>query len=202
MIEQEKVVLVEGNDEVEFFRAFCNKHQINDVQFIETGGKERFKDELPVILNAPGFEKVISLGIVRDADLSQQSALQSVQSQLRKHSLPEPRVHGGFANDDRLKVGIFIMPGNRDQGMLESLMLDTVDDHPVKVAAEEYINNLPTLLENTAFKPPKNIYKAKLHAYLAGMKDHKPSLGLAAQKGYFNLESPALESLKLFVTTL
>ncbi|HDT1628235.1 TPA: hypothetical protein QHT03_002586, partial [Klebsiella pneumoniae subsp. ozaenae] len=87
-IERQKLLLVEGRDEINFFSAFLNAEKIDDIQIIESKGKDQFPTELELILNDPEFQKVISMGIVRDADESQQAAVESISYYLRKNSLP------------------------------------------------------------------------------------------------------------------
>lgn len=200
-IEHKKVLLVEGLDEVGFFDALCKKININDIQIIETGGKDKFKQDFPNILNARGFENVTSIVIIRDADESRDSAIDSVKYQLKKHNLPIPNAHAEFSNNSKITTGFFIMPGNRDTGMLENLVLDSVADHPVKLCSDDYIDKLKNKLAepNSNFNFPRNEHKARLFAYLAGMEKFIPSLGMAAKKGYFNLESNALNDIKSFL---
>ena len=198
-----RLLLVEGSDEVNFFDALCEHWGIVDIETVETGGKDKFKIELPTLLNAQGFENVEALGIVRDADLSSQSAVQSIQSSIRKYNLPIPPGHNEYSQNETIKVGIYIMPGNRDSGMLESLVLDTVEGHPVRICSDAYIESLRDHLEqNPDINFPRNVHKARLQAYLAGMEKFIPGLGLAAKKGYFDLDSPALDEIKSFLVNL
>lgn len=202
-IQHKKVLLVERLDEIGFFEALCKHIVIDDIQIIQTGGKDKFKLEFPVILNAPGFEKVTSIGIVRDADDCVDAAVNSVKYQLNKYSLSVPNGHAEFATDSDVNIGIFVMPGNADNGMLENLVLDTVNDHPVKVSADSYIDELKDrLIDNTDVNFPRNESKARLHAYLSGMEKFVPSLGMAAKKGYFNLASDQLDDIKCFLERL
>ncbi|MDX8377372.1 MAG: DUF3226 domain-containing protein [Mariprofundales bacterium] len=200
-IESKKVLLVEGLDEVGFFEVLCKKINIQDIQIIGTGGKDKFKQEFPIILNARGFEGVTSIVIIRDADESVGSAINSVKYQLKKYNFPIPSGHAEFSTNSKITTGFFIMPGNRDTGMLENLVLDTVKEHPVKLCSDDYINKLKNKLAepNSSFKFPRNEHKARLFAYLAGMEKFIPSLGMAAKKGYFNLESNALDDIKSFL---
>jgi len=203
MLKKNKLLLVEGKDEINFFKALCSYLSINDLQIIETGGKEKLKSELPVVLLMRNFENVESIAVIQDADNSLASAVESLKYLLNKHNLPVPNGHTEFKTTSGMKCGIFIMPGNRDSGMLENLVLDTVDDHPVKVESDKYIASLRAILtDDEKPKFPKNEHKARLHAYLAGMEKHVSSLGLATQKGYFNLDSEHLDEIKTFLQSI
>lgn len=118
-IEQSKILLVEGTDEVGFFEALCKKINIRDIQIIETGGKDKFKLDFPNILNARGFEQVTSMAIVRDADESADSAISSVNYQLNKHHLPLPDGHGRFASHAGSPQAFSLCPATEQQECLK-----------------------------------------------------------------------------------
>ena len=205
-IERQKLLLVEGRDEINFFSAFLNAEGITDVQIVESKGKDQFPTELELILNEPNFQKVTSMGIVRDADDSQKAAVESICYYLRKNSLPIPKGHNTFESDGAMNVGIFIAPGFTDKGMLESLILEALGDHPVKTASKRYIDELKAILapDNSGcpYVFPKNIHKAYMHAFLAGMEKFIPSAGMAALKGYFDLTSPVFADVRAFLRNL
>ena len=96
MLEKNKLLLVEGKDEINFFKALCSYLRINDLQIIETGGKEKLKIELPVVLLMRNFENVESIAVIQDADNSFASAVDSLKYLLNKHNLPVPNGHTDF----------------------------------------------------------------------------------------------------------
>ncbi len=207
-IEKETLLLVEGRDEIEFFKALLKHINVRDnVQLIEVGGKHNFKNEFPALLLSPNFSIVRKYGIVRDADDSADNTFQSVIGMLNHHKQPAPKKSGDIIYSENIAAGVFIMPGNSEKGMLENLCLSTVADHPVSGCVDEYISCLKTNLkpENMPegkYSFPKNEAKAKMHAFLAGMNTFVPSLGIAAQKGYFNLDSETLDDIKTFLQKL
>ncbi len=83
-------LLVEGNDQRNFFEAFSDHLSLDDVQIQNFGGVDELRDFLPAFMNMSGFREVLSLGIVRDAEMSAEGAFQSVQSSLRNAGLPVP----------------------------------------------------------------------------------------------------------------
>lgn len=202
-ITAQKLLLVEGKDEINFFTALFKELRINDVQVIESKGKDKFDGELELIINDRDFENVTSIGIVRDADNSHEDAFRSVCSSLRKFNLPVPREHRVFIKSGKIQTGVFIAPGFTSNGMLESLILESLADHPVKIASAEYINTLRRTLapENAEciYKFPRNEHKAHMHAFLAGMEKFLPSAGMAAIKGYFDLSSGVFNDIKEFL---
>ena len=53
--------------------------------------------------------------------------------------------------------------------------------------------------ENSNYKTPINIHKAKCRAFLSAMEKDTPSLGIATEKGYWNLNSDKLKPLLDFL---
>jgi hypothetical protein len=203
MLNKNKLLLVEGKDEINFFQALCSHLSIDDIQIIETGGKEKLKSEFPAVLLMRNFESVVSIAVIQDADISLISTVDSIKYLLSKHNLPVPEGHTAFKTTSGMKSGIFIMPGNRDSGMLENLVLDTLDGNLVKIESDKYIDALrEKLTDHDTPRFPRNEHKARLYAYLAGMEKHVSSLGLATQKGYFNLDSEYLDEIKTFLRSI
>lgn len=201
IIEKDILLLVEGRDEVEFFEALLNYvGVVNIVQIINIGGKDNFKNEFPALLLSPNFSDVRKYAIIRDADDNADNTFQSVIGILSRHNQPIPEAPGEIISSDGISTGVYIMPGNKEKGMLEDLCLNTVLDSPVLACVNQYISCLHENLENDAF--PRNEAKAKMHAFLSGMCKFVPSLGIAAKKSYFNFESDSLDDIKQFLQNL
>ena len=86
------------------------------------------------------------------------------------------------------------MPGDFKKGMLEDLCLRTVKDHPALKCAEAFIECALKLNY-----PPKNIAKAKAQAFLAVMPEIVSSVGIGAEKDYWDFGSDELKNLKIFL---
>lgn len=196
IIQQKKVLAVEGKDEVNFFRALLTYVGITDIDVREVGGKRQFKTKLPALVRMSGFSDVEVLAIIRDADNNAKAAFKSIRNILKKEKLEPPNQVNQFSNGTP-KIGIFIMPGNSDAGMLEDLCLKTVKDYPAMACTGSFIDCVLNL-EN----PPNNIAKAKAQAFLAAMPKLANSVGVGAQKGYWNFESEELTDLKSFIDKL
>lgn len=206
-----KVLLVEGKDEVYFFNALLKEmgiKQIIDVQ--EVGGKDKFKNEIQAFLQSFGSQ-VKSYAIIRDADTDSNAAFQSVVAILKNNREPFPTNKGDYGENANRRVGVFIMPGNQAERMLEDLCLQTVADHPVINCVEGYISclqkTLVTLLPDQPKEPdihyfPKNSSKARAQAFLAGMHEIASSVGIAAEKKYWNFDHAVLADLKAFLQKL
>ena len=104
-------LLVEGNDQRNFFEAFTSHLSITNVQIQNFGGVSELRDFLEGFVGATGFrETVQSLGIVRDAETSAGGAFQSVQSALSNASLPVPDSPVELT-DTNPAVAVLILPG-------------------------------------------------------------------------------------------
>lgn len=193
-IECRKLMAVEGRDEVVFFKALLKHMGIKDVEIQDVGGKDQFKTKLPALTKTPGFSDVEIFAVVRDADENADGAFESISNFLKKENLSPPEQMNTFAHDDP-KIGIFIMPGNSDTGMLEDLCLRTVQSHPALECVEAFADCCENLKP-----PPKNIAKTKAQAFLAAMPKIVNSVGMGAEKGYWDFDSQELAELKRFLS--
>ncbi len=205
-IKSKKLLAVEGKDEENFFDALLKHMNITDFDIHQVGGKNQFPKKFPALLKTSGFfapddsPLVTHLGIVRDKDKDE--AFKSISDIVATAGLKPPTKHSTFS-DGNPKVGIFIMPGTKVKGtMLEDLCLKTVENHKAMQCVNEFsscVSALPT--------SPKNISKAKVHVFkaqvfLATQPEIVDSVGLGAQKKYWNFNSPALDELKQFLRNL
>lgn len=200
-IKSKKVLAVEGLDEENFFDSLLKHLNITDFDIHKVGGKNQFPKKLPALLKTPGFfapdksPLVTHLAIVRDKDKDE--ALKSIINIVTDAGLTPPTKNAEFS-DAAPKVGIFIMPGETVEGtMLEDLCLKTVENYPAMKCVDEFASCV------SAMEPkPKNISKAKAQTFLAAQPEIANSVGVGAQKGYWDFESPALDELKQFLSHL
>lgn len=207
-IRETKLLLVEGRDEEEFFRAFHQHLGIAGVQVLNYEGKTNLSDRLASLVLIPGFGRVVKLAITRDADESEKSAFQSIGYALKNCQQACPKALKRFTEGPPPQVGVFILPGGAEQGMLEDLCLRSVANHPVMACVDDFMQ----CLERNSRKPaseqqgqsaptcfPKNPSKARVLAFLAGMHEPDGRLGIAAQRGYWNFDHPSLQDLRQFL---
>lgn len=205
-IKSKKLLAVEGKDEENFFGALLRHINITDFDIRRVGGKDQFKNKLPALknvsgfLNADGSPFVTHLAIIRDEN--DDNAFASVTNILKKEGFTPIKKHGQFSKGNP-KVGVFIMPGETLKGtMLEDLCLKSVENHPAMRCVNEFaccVSALKTI--------PKNISKAKVQVFkaqifLAAQPETVDSVGLGAQKQYWDFDSPALDELKQFLSNL
>jgi len=200
-ITYKKIIAVEGPDDDNFFDALLRRMNIKDYDIRFVGGKDEFKNKLPALKNVSGFfdangsPLVTHLAIIRDENGD--NAFESVTNILKKEGFTPPKKHGLFSNGNP-KIGIFIMPGTTVKGtMLEDLCLKTVEKNPEMKCVNEFASCV------SAMEPkPKNMSKAKAQTFLAAQPEIANSVGVGAQKGYWDFESPALDELKQFLSHL
>jgi hypothetical protein len=200
-ITSKRVLAVEGLDEKNFFDKLLRYLGISDFQIEDVGGKEKFPKRFPVLLKTPGFFTahespfVTHLAIIRDKD--EDDAFKSIADIITGAGLAPPIKHSAFSKGNP-KVGVFIMPGSKVKGtMLEDLCLKTVEDHPAMKCVNEFASCVSALEAK-----PKNMAKAKAQTFLAAQAEIVNSVGLGAQRGYWNFDSPALDELKQFLRYL
>ena len=129
------------------------------------------------------------------------SAFDSICTALENVNILErlPNSIGKVENIGIFKVGIFIMPNNRDSGMLETLCLQSIEGMHCNKEMQAYIECLKKFYENN---PSFNLEKAKTQVYLASKVPIRNSLGLGACKGYWNFDHCAFDEIKLFLNEL
>ena len=191
-------LLVEGQEEVHFFGAFLRYLEIDDViQVRNYEGKDSLRRYLRAFTGLVDFPQVQSIGIVRDADDSARSAMQSVQGSLQNAGLAVPNQFITPA-DGPPRVSIFIMPDNSSNGALEHLCLAALADDPAMPCVEEFLS----CVNDRVSSPPQDQSKARIHAFLASREAPELRLGEAAQRGYIPWNHSAFAQLAQFLQAL
>ena len=192
-----KHLLVEGRDEELFFDAFIRHLGVGGVQVWNYAGKDNLGNRLGVLVDTEGFDRIVSIGIVRDADTSAASAFQSVQGSLRNAGLSVPN-EMLVASEGTPKIAVFVMPDNSAEGALEDLCLATLEGDPAMPCVADFLQCVNGVVET----PPQNVAKARMHAFLASREDSELRLGEAAQRGYLPWGNAAFDPLTEFLTNL
>lgn len=193
---QKKVLAVEGKDEVNFFDALLRYVGVTDFKTYDVAGKSQFKNKLPALIKTSGFSEVEVFAVIRDADEDATASFISIKNILKKEGLKPPTQMNRFSDGEPI-VGIFIMPGNSDKGMLEDLCLRTVKNHPAMECVNIFSDCI-SKLEN----PPNNLTKSKAQAFLAAMPEIVSSVGIGTRKGYWDFDSKELTELISFINNL
>ena len=194
---RKRLLAVEGEDEINFFERLLAHIGISErVDVRKSGGKDNFKNLMQAFTVTRGFRDIEMIAVIRDADDNAEDAFRSVSGVLKKMGMKPPARPGQFSNGIPA-VGIFIVPDNSSVGMLEDLCLDTVENHEAMKCVEGFIECTQRLSE-----APKNISKAKVQAFLAAKPRIVGSIGLGAQRDYWDFESKRLQPLIAFLNHL
>lgn len=195
-VSSERLLLVEGQDEVNLLSEIVSQMAETTVQVLEAGGKDRLADRLSAILRNANANRVNLrvIGIVRDADHDPRGALQSVQGTLRRHELPVPRQPLTLAEGNP-STAVLIVPGGNEAGSIEDLCWSAVRDLPAGICVDEFLS----CLANNSALQSLNQQKTRVHAYLASQADPTTTVGVGALKGYWPLDHRAFDVLRDFV---
>jgi hypothetical protein len=204
-VEKSHLLVVEGNDEKNFFEAMLRLSTVSGFQVMDIGGKDKLRAELRAINNEGGFDNAKTIGIVRDGDGNNRGAFDSVCSALKSVNLPFPTRPLELCEGEP-RISIMIMPPEDVESgqMLEDLCLAAVADNPNTRTAMYCVDEYFSCLGEQADIAHKlnALPKARLHAFLASRPDPDLRLGEAAQRGYIPLDSPVFEPVVNFLRQL
>ena len=143
-IRADRLLLVEGRDEVNLFKALIERRGDAEpaIQVIDAGGKDRFPRRLRAIRTAAQTRSTLrSIGVVRDADDDAGSAFGSVCDHLRNVGYEPPAAHGEFS-EAMPSIGVFIVPDGSEPGAIETLCRLSVEGTVAAGCVDEYIECL------------------------------------------------------------
>jgi len=196
-ITYEKVLLVEGNDAFQFFKALLRYlNLLSDIEIRNFGGVNDL-DFLETLKITDGFDNVISLAIIRDAESNAASAFSSVCGVLRQTDFDTP-LKPMISTGGSPKISVFILPDCIKNGALENLCLQLVVNDPAMPCVDQFF----TCIQNNGLPLPGNMQKANLHAFLSSRQRPNLLLGQAAHKGYWPWTHAALDPLKKFLNNI
>ena len=188
-------LLVEGNDDQHVVWALCEKHNVPEsFDVIDCESVENVLKAFEVRLKISDNNQRI--GIVVDADVNLKSRWDSIVSILKKTGkydiatieLPQDGLILEPTDTTYPKVGIWLMPDNNQNGMLEDFMtaLATPDDVLMKKSEE-----VLTELEKEGIQKYKAVHrsKAKIHTYLAWQDTPGRPMGQAITANILNADS-------------
>lgn len=191
-------LLVEGNDQRNFFYAMLRHMNLGGVEIQNFGGVNELRNFLRNLANSDEFDQIVkSVGIVRDAEISAESAFRSVQGALRNANMDVPDAPG-IKTGGAPSFSAFILPDNESGGMLETLLCRTFANTPLENCVESFFACVGGETGERLHRPEKS----RAHAYIATMPEPQVSVGVAAQRGYWNLDHPAFDDVKRFLQSL
>jgi len=190
----EKVLLVEGMDAFQFFKALLHHlNLLSEIEIRNFGGINQL-DFLETLMITDGFDRLNSLGIVRDAESNANSAFQSVSDLLSRIGLSVPQQPMAIAQGNPV-VSVFILPDCVNSGMLETLLYQAIGDDPATSCIEEHFQ----CLVEKGVALPTNMDKARVHTFLSSKSPPGLLIGQAAHKDFWPWENSTFDGLKEFL---
>lgn len=191
-----QTLLVEGNDDFHLIMNICAAFAVKETFRIEDcKGITNLLNGLPVRLKGSGEIKTI--GIVMDADADIQSRWTQMRQILNNSNLynnipyncPKRGAIISPNNIDDIKVGIWIMPDNNNNGMLEDFVAFLI---PAGDKLLPEVDNVLTNIETKCLNKYKSNHhsKARIHTWLAWQEDPGTPIGAAVTKKYLTTEPP------------
>ena len=188
-------LLVEGNDDQHVVWALCEKHHVPEsFDVIDCESVDNVLKAFELRLKLVDHNQRI--GVVVDADVNLKSRWESIVSILKKTGkydcgkigLPQDGLLLDSTDSTYPKVGIWLMPDNNQNGMLEDFMamLATSDDTLMKKSED-----VLTELEEEGIQKYKPVHrsKAKIHTYLAWQDVPGRPMGQAITANILNANS-------------
>lgn len=195
-----KKLLVEGNDDKHVIWALCKLFNVNETfDVVDCEEIDNLFDQIPVRLKQPGIE---TIGIIIDADSDLQLRWKNLKQLLNAQGfvLPEILPESGLILSElgRVTIGVWIMPNNNLNGMLEDFInfLIPLDDTLFPIIIEN-LNEI----ENKQLNKYKLIHKSKaiVHSWLSVQEDPGTPMGLSITKRYLTTDD---EICKTFIAWL
>jgi hypothetical protein len=169
-----KQLLVEGNDDLHVVKALCQRLTIpHNFDVIDCKGIENILEQIPLLIKDSSID---TIGIMIDADTNLQARYDSVKNKLSGFDFPKKLPENGLIIDNgEQKIGVWIMPDNNTNGMLEDFISFLVpeNDKLMPIAIETLQDIEKQDLDK--YKPHQS--KAKIHTWLAWQEEPGKPLG-------------------------
>ena len=211
----ERILLVEGEADKSFFEEICKTLELHAKVKVappkDVGGSHNTKqgvfNHLPILLNQLGDATITHLAVVVDADSAvngggYQRSIDRVAEIVEQYGFNLVPIHpvAGvlFEHEDGLAdFGLWVMPNNCDEGMLEDWIEDCVhsNEHELFTHAQEVVGELPAPKFNSIHRS-----KAEVATWLAWQK--KPGHGLyhAVEENLIDTNSALFKELCVWLT--
>jgi len=184
-----KKLLVEGNDDKHVIKALCKKFAITEnFDVIDCSGYDNLYKGLPLRIKEA---QVDTIGLIIDADTEIKDRWKSISTllSLQGFKIPEEIPMEGLILKDNsgFKIGVWIMPNNNENGMLEDFISFLV---PKEDKILPIVKNTLTNIENQGLNQYSLIHKSKatIHSWLSLQSDPGTPMGLGITKRYLTTD--------------
>jgi len=184
-----KKLLVEGNDDQHVIWALCEKFTVTEnFDVIDCEGITKLYEQLPVRFKQA---QVNTIGLIIDADSEIKDRWKSISAllSLQGFTIPQEIPIEGLIlkNNSDFKIGVWIMPNNNENGMLEDFISFLV---PKEDKILPIVNDTLTNIENQGLNQYALIHKSKatIHTWLSLQSDPGTPMGLGITKRYLTTD--------------
>ena len=183
-------LIVEGNDEVKIIeKLFMRLKLPRNFELVDGEGNETVRRSLSVRIKAANPEDII--GIVIDAEKSLENSWKSIRNSFIKngYSVPKslPKSGGIYTQAELPKVGVWVMPNNDDEGMIEDFIrLLVPENDDLMPLVKQTLTKIQT--QNLERFKPTFRAKALIHTWLAWQSKPGTPLGQAVFKKYIDTD--------------
>ncbi|WP_295961466.1 DUF3226 domain-containing protein [uncultured Alistipes sp.] len=182
---------VEGPTDKHVTLALCQRMSVPETfDVIDESGISTLLDNMRIRIKGTGNTKTI--GIIIDADDNLTARWEQIKTILHNshkyanipNIIPEDGLILPPVQPDDIKIGVWMMPNNNLNGMLEDFMIELIPDE------DDLLPLVDRVLENIE-RTEQNRYnishhsKARIHTWLAWQEFPGTPLGLAVTKHYF-----------------
>ena len=180
-----KILLVEGVDDEHVMKHICGNHGIPDLDEIrQHGGAPKLLESIPVRIKASEEGDVV--GVIIDADTDMHSCWRSIRGRIveigYRHVPDQPAPDGTILDPPEgtllPRFGVWIMPDNRTDGILEDFLRFLV---PQPNVLFDHVNDSVAAIPGgeRRFRQPEDEPKAIIHTWLAWQRDPGKPFGTA-----------------------
>ena len=183
-----KKLLVEGNDDQHVVWALCENFKVEETfDVIDCEGINKLDEQIPVRFKQSEIE---TLGIIIDADTEIKKRWFSLKGALSNQGYTVPEelpLTGLVLNNNNIKVGVWIMPNNNLNGMLEDFISFLV---PKNDELLPIVNSTLNDIEKQKLNKYSSIHKSKaiIHTWLSWQEDPGTPMGLGITKRYLTTD--------------
>ena len=196
------VLLVEGKDDQHVIWSLLEHYNVPDTFVVnDCDGIENLLRDVSLRLTTPTMYKYI--GVVMDADVNIKARYDAFRSVLESTGmydfsqiiLSETGTLIKPSDENYPVIGLWLMPNNRNNGMLEDFVMTLADEKDVLMRESDAA--LSSLEQRSLNRyTPVHRLKAKIHTYLAWQEEPGKPMGQAITAKILHAES---ESAKVFV---
>ncbi len=202
MSKKTKQLLVEGNDDFHTIMALCQKFNIKEnFDIVDCKGIDTLFAELPVRLRQPEID---TLAIIVDADTEINNRWDTIKSIFFKSGIvihDEINAGGLIVKSEDITIGVWIMPNNKLNGMLEDFISFLIpnEDELLPIAQQTL-----ELIENSNLNKYISSHKSKalIHCWLAWQENPGTPMGQAITKKFLTTDEETCQKLIVWLQTV